>query len=793
MKKLYSSFIKQKQLLTLICSSIMISLFLSPLITNAQLIVTTPVVASDVVSKLLGCNSVASNITLSSCGTAVGYFNGVNTNLGIDSGILFSSGNANFAVGPNNSCCQGTDNGCAGNAALTALCGQPTFNAAILDFDVVLNVDTLRFNYVFGSDEYSEWVGTSFNDVFALWLSGPGIIGSVNLATIPGGSLPVTISNVNCTIGNGNYYVCNDPANFLCNGSYNCPTSQGATTIQYDGLTKVMEAKHVVTPGQTYHLEFAISDAGDGIYDSGIFIEAGFLKQYSLNVLSDSTNFINPFDSALTIVEGCTPGVLHFEINEQHSDTINVPIVIGGSATNGLDYTQLSDTIIFLPFDTTVDVFVSAFADGLTEGNETIIIYNIEPCSGIVTDSFIVNIIDDFPYNVSNDTTICENGNADLIATYSPYYTYDWEPANMVACSTCSSTTGTTDFTTQFTVTVGLGTCTTSKSINVAVDVITPNAGLDQELCHGDTTQIIGTGGTAYQWTPATGLSDPNIANPLAFPQVTTDYILQAQGTYAACFDYDTVRINVVPNLLGFAGDDVTVCPGTAVALWAAGGDYYSWSPSQTLNDTTSASPIATPYVSTTYQVVITNIYNCVDTVTVNIGVFPDPVITLNQSYVIYEGETAQLFAHGGVGSTYKWTPDTYLSNPNIYNPFAAPKEDMGYTVVITTAEGCVFYDTTSVQIIHSTQISFPNAFTPNSDGVNDEFSYIIHGPFDLDGFKIFDRWGNPIFLSTILNEGWNGRIEGKMAEIGTYVYLMEGKDGDGNNVTRKGFFTLLR
>ncbi|MCY7409886.1 MAG: choice-of-anchor L domain-containing protein, partial [Chitinophagales bacterium] len=171
MEKIYSSF-EQKKLLTLFCSSIFFFLFLEASIANAQLIVTTPVVASDVVSKLLGCNSVASNITLSSCGTAVGYFNGVNTNLGIDSGILFSSGNANFAVGPNNSCCQGTDNGCAGNAALTALCGQPTFNAAILDFDVVLNVDTLRFNYVFGSDEYSEWVGTSYNDVFALWLSG---------------------------------------------------------------------------------------------------------------------------------------------------------------------------------------------------------------------------------------------------------------------------------------------------------------------------------------------------------------------------------------------------------------------------------------------------------------------------------------------------------------------------------------------------------------------------------------------------------------------------------------------
>src|SRR5580765_6811193 len=103
--------------------------------TQAQLIVTTPVTSQQVVTKLLGCNSSASNITMTSCGTSVGFFNAVNTNLGIDSGILFSSGDANLAAGQNNNCCQGTDNGCGGNALLQSLCGQMTFNAAVLDFD----------------------------------------------------------------------------------------------------------------------------------------------------------------------------------------------------------------------------------------------------------------------------------------------------------------------------------------------------------------------------------------------------------------------------------------------------------------------------------------------------------------------------------------------------------------------------------------------------------------------------------------------------------------------------------
>ena len=105
---------------------------------------------------MLGCSSAASNIVFSSCGTSAGFFNAVNTNLGIDSGVLISSGNANLAVGPNNSGSITSDNGCPGYPPLTTLSGQQTYNAAVLDFDVTVNTDTLRFKYVFASDEYAE-------------------------------------------------------------------------------------------------------------------------------------------------------------------------------------------------------------------------------------------------------------------------------------------------------------------------------------------------------------------------------------------------------------------------------------------------------------------------------------------------------------------------------------------------------------------------------------------------------------------------------------------------------------
>jgi gliding motility-associated-like protein len=117
----------------------------------------------------------------------------------------------------------------------------------------------------------------------------------------------------------------------------------------------------------------------------------------------------------------------------------------------------------------------------------------------------------------------------------------------------------------------------------------------------------------------------------------------------------------------------------------------------------------------------------------------------------------------------------------------------MVYVVKIITAGGCIYFDTTSVTIIYTTLLTFPNAFTPNHDGVNDVFSYIVRGPFDLDAFKIFDRWGNMVFSSSVLMEGWDGKLTGKDEEMGAYVYMLTRKDGNGKVINKKGSFLLVR
>ena len=133
-----------------------------------------------------------SNITFNGAPMAIGYFNGTNTTLGIDEGILLTTGTVLNTLdgphGPNNQSGAGMDNGAGGYPPLSNIIGgTPTFNASILEFDFVPYSDTVRFNYVFASEEYPEYVGSQYNDVFAFFISGPGIAGIQNMATLPSG------------------------------------------------------------------------------------------------------------------------------------------------------------------------------------------------------------------------------------------------------------------------------------------------------------------------------------------------------------------------------------------------------------------------------------------------------------------------------------------------------------------------------------------------------------------------------------------------------------------------------
>lgn len=386
---------------------IFIQLFLF-LAIKGQLSVSTNLTPTNLVnSVLLGPGVVAYNIQYTGANKAIGYFSGT-SNIGLNSGVILSTGSATSAIGPNTTTSVTTINSTPGNSQLTQICGQPTSDAAILEFDFIPSSDTIKFRYVFASEEYYEGVCTPYNDVFAFLINGPGITGTTNIALIPGTSKAVSISSVNGGVLGQSIYQPSTSYTY-CNLSYtnfyvDNVTPLG-TTIQYDGFTKVFTAKAKVIPCQTYHIKLAVADGGnDDTWDSAVFLDAGSFNSHYLTVNSLPQYRGCVFNNA--IAEGTGSAKITF----QRFDSIPYPrtlnYIMSGTATAPLDYTINPPNISFLPgFDTT-SVYVTPLKDLATEGIETVsltLIPDFIVCSGWTIPGGEVRIIE--PPDLNPDFT----------------------------------------------------------------------------------------------------------------------------------------------------------------------------------------------------------------------------------------------------------------------------------------------------------------------------------------------------------------------------------------------------
>ena len=253
-----------------------------------------------------------------------------------------------------------------------------------------------------------------------------------------------------------------------------------------------------------------------------------------------------------------------------------------------------------------------------------------------------------------NDIQICSGDSgilAVLIDTNSslvPPYTFTWTPSTGLACNTCQSTYASPTTTTVYTVIVtdsngiqdsAIATVTVSSSLPIA------NAGADTSFCEGNSIQLNGSGGVTYSWSPGISLSDSLIANPIATPLVTTNYILVASNGCGTDSDTVTVSIDPLPVILS---SDTTLCPGDSIQLAASGAISYNWSPGSSLNDSTIATPYAQPSFTTTYSLSATSSMGCIlnETVTVIIDSVPE-LLASSSNDTICLGDSTQLFVNG--------------------------------------------------------------------------------------------------------------------------------------------------
>ena len=511
----------------------------------AQMDVTTGFTADELAAELVGGGVTISDVVLDCADAAAGKFDCVDCNVGMESGIVLTSGSAVVTEGPNNSGGAGECPGTPGDDDLEDFIDDITNDACILEFDVVATSDSISFDYVFGSDEYLEYV-FSFNDGFAFFISGPGIVGTQNIALVPGTSDPVSIDNVNNVV-NEEYYVDNGDG-------WSAPYSTDDYYIQYDGFTTVLTAKSAVVPCETYHLKLVVADALDCILDSGVFIKAGSLSSPGVTI-----NYDYDIAGYPTLIEGCNNGYLDLELSFPPLDTITVNLDISGTATNGTDYELIPPAAIFYPGDTSVIIPINVNTDGITEGIETIVITGELTCTVTSGDSIVIEINDWVPLDAWPDTLICPGESVNLQALGANVYI--WDNYETLDQYVGESVIATPEHTTDYVVTGIFYGCINTDTVTVEVEEPSADAGLDQIILQGASTELEGSGGEIYSWEPTETLSDPNIANPIAQPLESTEYILTVT-TELGCVYKDSVIIAVyaenavqLPNVFSPNGD----------------------------------------------------------------------------------------------------------------------------------------------------------------------------------------------------------------------------------------------
>ncbi|MDX2361925.1 MAG: choice-of-anchor L domain-containing protein [Crocinitomicaceae bacterium] len=780
-----------------------ILLILLPIVGMSQLVTQVMSPQAVVQNVLLGSGVTVSNITFNGQATQIGSFTANGTNLGLTEGVIINTGTIMNSPGegphgPNNSEGAGLDAGGGGYSLLSNLIGGiDTYDAAILEFDFVPYSDSVRFNYVFASEEYLEYVGSEYNDVFAFYISGPAVA-LQNIAKLPNGQA-VTINNVHSattnpfgTFGasNGQFYVNNN----------------GGATIQYDGFTKVLTAEAAVQCGETYHLIIAIADAGDHVYDSGIFLEANSL---SSDIPVEVSHVVAPdiFGDQSVMAEGCVTTTVTLD-REDVVGPLTVPIIVSGTAIENTDYSDIPNSVTFPAGQSTIQFSFDAFEDGLTEGTETIILtFDIlDPCgnpSPLVLELSIEDI-DPVEVEITGGTVTCPGEEIELLATPSggaPPYTYLWSTGETTASIFVSPTS-----TQTYTVTVTDDCLDDSDSDSYELIVPTvPPLVMDEtdditEICPyiAALLESNATGGVppySYQWSST---FDPNLGTAssiTAIPSTTTTYTVTVTDFCGNSTTEDIVYTITSPPLTLVMSPALEICPGdsafiTVESFGGYGQHYYDWLhsdetatgiwvfPSQTTTYTVSVSDECQTFtVEGSTEVVV--VKPTADFTTTSTSFFNDLPITflnLSQNATTYEWDFGD-----GNSDTFPHPSNTY-DEPGLYY----------ITLIAIDDKGCRDTITKPINIEEEWWIYVPNTFTPDGDRSNNDFRISTIGIQSLN-IAIYNRWGEQVFEAHDQRFIWDGTYNGVLVNDGTYVWKIDFVTNSGREKKMVGHINVLK
>jgi gliding motility-associated-like protein len=344
--------------------------------------------------------------------------------------------------------------------------------------------------------------------------------------------------------------------------------------------------------------------------------------------------------------------------------------------------------------------------------------------------------------------------------------------------------------------------CSATQDINVSyINDLTVDAGTAVAFCSGKADTLSGSTASSETvtdvWSPAAGLSNINILTPIASPVATTTYYLMA--TAGLCTAVDSVLVTVDSLPIPNAGKDTTVCYGQNVTLRGTGGVIYAWTPSTYLDNTAIASPtVEQPVASVTYQLTVSDSNGChsPSASSITVTVVPETKVFVGNDTAILANQPFPLDVQdvNNSGFTiFSWSPNTGLNDPSIRDPIATIDQEETYVVTASTPTGCSASGSIKLEILKRPDIFVPNAFTPNGDGHNDILHALPRGIKVFDYMAVYNRSGQRVFFTKNVESGWDGTINGEPQPAGTYVWMAEGIDVNGNTVLRRGIVILIR
>lgn len=309
-----------------------------------------------VLSNLVGYKQDVSNIQGQFTNSSIGlFFDYEDTELGLNEGIILSTGRVIDAVGPNSKDGVGINLGLGGDSTLSQLVtGVSLYDATSIEFDFVPFTNVISFDYVFASEEYPEYVNSAFNDVFGFFVSGPGIEGEVNIALLPD-SLVVAINNVN-HLTNTQWF----------RGNTNSTGETDMEHIEYDGFTVPLTAAIDIRPFETYHVKLVIADVYDGGWDSAIFLKANSFESEPLVFDFDFTEG----NYSKVLKEDSLALMITAKLPVAAKQDIVYHFAYSGDAVLGEDFVG-PETFTFEQGDTVASFKIQALKDDIVEGTET--------------------------------------------------------------------------------------------------------------------------------------------------------------------------------------------------------------------------------------------------------------------------------------------------------------------------------------------------------------------------------------------------------------------------------------